>query len=109
MIKFFKLFHSPKHFVFNYKPRFYDEKQRKREERFKKIREEYEKEKGLNTNSNEQVGYRPNISFRDSRWERKQKERNTSKIRLLIMIILIFLFYLLFFTNISSVLSKFFK
>ena len=49
----FKFFHVPKHYVFNYKPRFFDEKQKEREERFKKIKEQYEKEHSIKTRSEE--------------------------------------------------------
>ena len=105
----FKFFHVPKHYVFNYKPRFFDEKQKEREERFKKIKEQYEKEQSIKTNQNQSESYRPNISFRDHKWERRQKQVNASKMRLIIMIILALVLYLLFFSNLTSVIGKFFK
>ncbi len=58
-IFFFKL---PKHYVFDYKPLYYDEKKEERERRFKSIDRKLRQEKGLPVDDEEE--YRPDIRFR---------------------------------------------
>jgi hypothetical protein len=86
-------FSTPKARKFHYTPRFYNEREEQRKERFARIEKELEAEKGENNSQKE--GYVNFIKF-------ARKERKKSKLR--IMLILLALLLLLFlFINLNQV------
>ena len=89
------LFKLPEHYVFDYKPIYYDPKKEEREKRLQKIKEEL----GIEDN-NKEFKFKRDISFRDKSIYRRKRDRSAI-IRLgVIMGFLFLLAYLILYTNI---------
>lgn len=96
IMKFPRLFRVPEHYVFDYKPIYYDEKKEKRELREKMLTREVADESETNEN------YKTNIkgSFKHS-MSYKQKQSKFSTVRMIIFLAFIaLLVYFIFFTGI---------
>ncbi len=87
------LFKLPAHYVFDYKPIYYDPRKEDREKRLKRIK----KELGIEIENEERL--KPSFDFKRPGIYRKRKER-TSTIRLVIILsFLMLLVYVFLFTN----------
>ena len=86
-------FRLPGHYVFDYKPIYYDPEKEKREKRIQRIK----KELGIETPIDE--NYKPDINFRRTSISRKRRERSALTRFLIILTFLALMFYILLFTN----------
>ncbi len=97
---FFKL---PGHYVFDYKPIYYDPQKEKREKRFQKIR----KELGVDEDGNE-LPYKADISFRNAKIDRKIRGRSSTVRLLAILIILSVSIYFFLYTDVFEKFAQYF-
>ena len=95
------LFKLPGHYVFDYKPLYYDPKKEEMQKRVQRIKKE------LGVELDDDIDYKPDISFRRTGIYRKRKER-TSVIRFLIILtFFVLIAYILIFTNYFDILMKY--
>ena len=93
----------PEHYVFDYKPMYYDPQKEEREKRFKQI----DKELGLNKDKEgSEENYRPEIKFR-RHFSYHKRHRTNRLISLAITLVIIFLLFYLFLA--TPFLEKFFQ
>lgn len=94
------------HYVFDYKPIYYDPKKESREKRFKNIRAELgikETEEKLHPN------YKADINFRDTaRFNRNRRDRNSTVRLLAILVILGVTTYIFLYTDVFDKITNFF-
>lgn len=88
------LFKLPGHYVFDYKPIFYDPKKEEREKRLERIKKELGVEDDIKLNS------KPKINFRSSSIQRRRKERTSTVRFLVILVLLMIMVYLFLFTSV---------
>ena len=100
IMAFFKL---PGHYVFDYKPIYYDPRKEKREKRFQNIR----KELGIDEKG-EELPYKADISFRSAKIDRKVRGRNSTVRLLTIFIILSVSVYFFLYTDIFEKFAQYF-
>ncbi len=86
-------FRLPGHYVFDYKPLYYDPEKEKRQKRIQRIK----KELGIETEIEE--NYKPDISFRRTSITRKRRERSALTRFIIILAFLALMFYILLFTS----------
>lgn len=99
---FFKL---PKHYVFDYKPIYYDPKKEEREKRFRKIR----KQMGVKDENDDKHEYKADIDFRRAGKIGRTKTDKSSTIRLLVILVfLVVFFYIFLFTDIFDLFASYF-
>lgn len=83
------------HYVFDYKPLYYDARKEDREKRLRRIKAEM----GIKDEETENKEYKPSFDFRRNSITRTRSQRNSS-IRLLIILAFMLLFgYFFFFTD----------
>lgn len=93
------------HYVFDYKPIYYDPKKESREKRFKKIR----KELGIKEEEVDKDSYQADINFRDAaRFNRRRRDRNSTVRLLAILVILAVLTYFFLYTEIFETITNYF-
>jgi len=97
------LFKLPGHYVFDYKPIFYDPVKEEKEKRLERIKKE------LGANDETKINYKPKINFKSASIQRRRKERS-STVRFMVILILLMLFvYLFLFTSVlDKLLEKIF-
>lgn len=98
---FFKL---PDHYVFNYKPRYYDPQKEQMEKRVQKIK----KKLGIE-DENKNIKYKADINFRRDGMHRRRKDRNALARFLVILTFLLLMAYILIFTGYFDSLMKLIK
>ncbi len=92
------------HYVFDYKPIFYDPRKEDRLKRLNAIK----KELGIEEDETEQKDYKPSFNFRRTSISRARRN-SASNIRLIvIMIMLAVMAYFFFFTDIFEKFAKYF-
>ncbi len=92
------LFKLPEHYVFDYKPIYYDPKKEEREKRLRQIKQEL----GIENEKND-FKFKRDISFRDKSIYHRKRDRSAI-IRLgVIMGFLFLLAYLILYTNLVDV------
>ena len=90
-----RLFRMPEHYIFDYKPLYYDERKEKREKREQTIKNEID-------GASQKEDYKTNIkgSFKHT-MSYKQNNAKSSTLRLIILLVFIaILIYFIFFTGI---------
>jgi uncharacterized membrane protein len=88
------LFKQPSHYVFDYKPLFYDPKKEDREKRMEQIKKELGIETEISNN------YKPQINFKNSNIKRRRKDRSSAIRFMLILVFLMLFVYLYLFTSV---------
>ena len=86
-------FRLPGHYVFDYKPLYYDPEKEKRQKRVERIK----KELGIETSIEE--NYKPDINFRRTSIVRKRRDRSALTRFIIILTFLALMFYILLFTS----------
>ncbi len=93
------LFSLPPHYVFDYKPRFYDPNK----ERRKATREQVRRELGLDSDPN---AYKYSINFRHQAFYHKKIKRRQNTRLAIILALLLLITYLLLYTNLLDSIAK---
>lgn len=95
-----RFFKPPSHYVFDYKPLYYDPRKEEREKKEK----EYKKELGIEETEEE---YKPDIKGQfKSRIHYKRHVRQTSNLRLILLLVFIgVVAYMFFYTDVVSIIS----
>jgi len=99
---FFKL---PDHYVFDYKPLYYDPQKEKLQKRIENIK----KELGIDEDKDANIRYKPDINFRRDGIYRRRKDRNSLARFLVILTFLVLMAYFLFYTSYFDLLVRIFK
>jgi hypothetical protein len=96
-------FRLPDHYVFDYKPIFYDPKKEEREKRVQRIKKE------LGIDVDRDINYKPDINFRRTGIYRKRRQRASLTRFLVIFTFFMIVAYILIFTNYFDFLVKIVK
>lgn len=89
------LFKLPDHYVFDYKPRYYNPQKEQLEKRVERIK----KKLGIEDDKDKNIKYKADINFRRNGIYRKRKDRNAIARFLVILTFLFLMAFILLFTG----------